>query len=54
MATWDLDREERMVELWEARPPLFNTTLKAYSCRTTKDRLIGEMSAELGVPGKLF
>jgi hypothetical protein len=48
---WSENNEDRLIELWRENPALYDTTLKSYHNRNTKDKILQEMCKELGCNG---
>ena len=51
---WSTESISKLIELYEQRPCLYNTTLKAYFNRDLRSKAMAEMTAALKASGKLI
>lgn len=49
---WTRDKVERLAELWEAKPVLYNTTLPDYHDRVARRNAIAEIANALEMSGE--
>ena len=55
VAEFSLDtREDKLVELWQSRPCLYDCSSKSYSNRNSRAIALNEIAAELGTTGEIF
>jgi hypothetical protein len=50
---WSVESEEKLVDLWEERPCLYDISCKEYSNRDIKRKALDDIGAALSMPGNL-
>ena len=48
---WNVPREDQLIELWEERPCLYDTSSRDYSIRQAKTKALEEIASSLDVSG---
>ena len=49
---WTQEREERLIELWEEKPQLYNISSQAFSNRDSKINAVKYIAEKLGTSGE--
>lgn len=53
MEIWTEEREDKLVEMWEQRPSLYNCASKSYSDRNARSKALEEIAEEVGTSGEM-